>query len=466
MDITKIRPFLISIGIFIYASLGNSQTNPPGVFADLRKTSNIVGYDTTEFFGDTVYVANSDSDFVYVVDIFSREIIKRIQVGGGQYGIALCRNKGFAISTVAIGNVNGEGAIVIINIPENTVRASIPVEFSKPFDIVLSHDCSVAYISGSAINAIFVVDIALEAIIATIPVQEFPEGLEISPDGSRVYAGNRDSNTISVISTQSNTVIETVNVGLYPHDIAATRDGKYLYVTNQGITTDSLTWTVTVIDAVDLSPIGNIFVGDYAFGITITHDGKYAYIANARSHTVSVIEIERNTVIATIPVWYRPKAVSLSSDSNYVYLATDVGGRVQVIDIATNEVIKTIFVAHGLLKIATYDFKEVKVDTDSVAIVSVMPDFVNTPRSYGLKQNYPNPFNPLTTIEYSLRLPGVVSLAIYNFRGEIITLLVDKDMSAGKHFITWDASNLPSGIYFYRLRTDHFVQTRKMIFLK
>jgi len=88
-----------------------------------------------------------------------------------------------------------------------------------------------------------------------------------------------------------------------------------------------------------------------------------------------------------------------------------------------------------------------------------------------LAQNYTNPFNPNTTIKYSIpnvsaELNQRVVLKIYNILGKEIVTLVNQNQSAGSYEITFEASNLPSGIYFYTLTVNNFIQTRKMILLK
>ena len=86
--------------------------------------------------------------------------------------------------------------------------------------------------------------------------------------------------------------------------------------------------------------------------------------------------------------------------------------------------------------------------------------------SYVLKHNFPNPFNPITTIEYSLPSRSDVSLIIFNIRGQEIARLVGEEKPAGTHTAKWNASNVASGIYFYRLNAGEFVQTKKMVLLK
>jgi len=86
--------------------------------------------------------------------------------------------------------------------------------------------------------------------------------------------------------------------------------------------------------------------------------------------------------------------------------------------------------------------------------------------NYTLSRNYPNPFNPTTTIEYSLPQAGYVSLIVFNLLGTEISRLVSGEQETGNHSISWNAANVASGIYFYRLQAGDFIQTRKMVLLK
>jgi hypothetical protein len=87
-------------------------------------------------------------------------------------------------------------------------------------------------------------------------------------------------------------------------------------------------------------------------------------------------------------------------------------------------------------------------------------------KSFSLAQNHPNPFNPTTTIEYKLDKTTHAKLAIYNTLGQEIDVLVDHVKQAGNYAITWNASNMPSGVYFYKLETGNQVVTRKMMLIK
>jgi len=89
-----------------------------------------------------------------------------------------------------------------------------------------------------------------------------------------------------------------------------------------------------------------------------------------------------------------------------------------------------------------------------------------TPIEYNLSQNYPNPFNPATTINYEVSEAGFISLKVYNLLGEVVATLVNEDKPVGTYELTWNAENLSSGVYFYRLQAGSFVESKKMILLK
>ncbi len=105
-------------------------------------------------------------------------------------------------------------------------------------------------------------------------------------------------------------------------------------------------------------------------------------------------------------------------------------------------------------------------------LTDVVPEEVRLPEKFTLYQNYPNPFNPVTMITYSIPKIGSVethgraSLRVYNILGEEVATLVNEKQSPGNYSVQFDASNLPSGTYFYTLRVGDFTATKKMILLK
>jgi hypothetical protein len=96
----------------------------------------------------------------------------------------------------------------------------------------------------------------------------------------------------------------------------------------------------------------------------------------------------------------------------------------------------------------------------------ITKDFVNLPTEFILEQNYPNPFNPSTTISFSVPEIEFVTLKVYDVLGNEIATLINEEKSAGSYEILFDATDLSSGIYFYRLQAGSFVETKKMVLMK
>jgi len=90
----------------------------------------------------------------------------------------------------------------------------------------------------------------------------------------------------------------------------------------------------------------------------------------------------------------------------------------------------------------------------------------NIPRKMKLYQNYPNPFNLRTQIQFDLPKSTYVTIDVYNYLGEKVMTLLDENMVAGYHRITFDGSNIPSGLYFYRIKARDFMQTKKCMLIK
>jgi hypothetical protein len=88
------------------------------------------------------------------------------------------------------------------------------------------------------------------------------------------------------------------------------------------------------------------------------------------------------------------------------------------------------------------------------------------PENFYLSQNYPNPFNPTTKIKFGLAKNSFVSLKIFDILGREIKSLVNTQMTAGEYIVDFNGSELPSGAYFYRLETNNFTETKKLILLK
>ena len=105
-------------------------------------------------------------------------------------------------------------------------------------------------------------------------------------------------------------------------------------------------------------------------------------------------------------------------------------------------------------------FRSAEVTTAVDEPAAIIPSF------FVLEQNYPNPFNPVTTLEFDVPNTAHIELTMYNVLGKKVETLVSKKYSAGKYRVQWSANNFSSGVYFYQLKAEGFVQTRKLLLLK
>jgi hypothetical protein len=105
-------------------------------------------------------------------------------------------------------------------------------------------------------------------------------------------------------------------------------------------------------------------------------------------------------------------------------------------------------------------------DLGGCGIVGIHNTNSEIPATYSLSQNYPNPFNPTTNIKFSVPNTGLVKLVVFDVLGREVATLVNDVKSAGNYTADFDASHLASGVYFYRLEAENFVQTKKMLLVK
>jgi hypothetical protein len=125
-------------------------------------------------------------------------------------------------------------------------------------------------------------------------------------------------------------------------------------------------------------------------------------------------------------------------------------------------------------KVYKYRLKQIDFDGNYRYLDELVTDIVytdiidnyNPPDNYDLGQNYPNPFNPSTSIRFQIPKREFISLKIYNSLGKEVATLVNEEKEPGNYKITWNASDLPSGIYFYRIITASYTETKKMLLLK
>jgi hypothetical protein len=148
------------------------------------------------------------------------------------------------------------------------------------------------------------------------------------------------------------------------------------------------------------------------------------------------------------------------SDSNYEVLGFVAGA-------GTTTEPRTYFFTDSKIPNGQYTYRLKQTDYNGTFSYSdeILVE-VDAPTEYALEQNYPNPFNPSTNISFSIAEASVVKIAVFNLLGQQVNLLLDEFREAGLHTVSFNASQLPSGAYFYTIETPQFKQTKKMLLAK
>ena len=210
-----------------------------------------------------------------------------------------------------------------------------------------------AYIPNEGSNSVSVVNLATNAVVATIPVGSNPRGVAMSPTGTRVFVTNYISNDVSVIDTFTNTVIATLPIlpsssdgqtrpeGIgtarllsppppAPMGIAMNPAGTRVYVAN------TISGDVTVMDAVNNTVLGSVISGSIPYGVAVHPSGNLVYVTNSGEDTVSVMDAATHSILKKIPVGDEPYGIAVTPDGKWVYVA-DHGSNSQVSVISTED---------------------------------------------------------------------------------------------------------------------------------
>ena len=237
-----------------------------------------------------------------------------------------------------------DNTVSVIATHNNAVVATIPVG-NFPTGVATTPDGTRAYVRNFG-NTVSVIDTALNEVVGTITVGDggliVGTSIAITPDGAGIYVPNEFDNTISVVDSASNTVVATIPVGTGPGGIAITPDGTRAYVVDE-LDQSALGFAiVSVIDTASKTVVATIPVGDSPIGVAITPDGTHAYVTNGADGTVSVIDTASKTVVATISVGSTPSGIAITPDGTRAYVTNEFDNTVSLIDTASRKVVATI----------------------------------------------------------------------------------------------------------------------------
>jgi photosystem II stability/assembly factor-like uncharacterized protein len=226
-----------------------------------------------------------------------------------------------------------------------------------------------------------------------------------------------------------------------------------------------------------VSPFIGVRACDELPYLTRTTDGGQTWTPVGNLPVSGITAMVRGTVVSTPSyeqTWIH--GIATSTPTQFILTSTDSGQtwQQQTLPDLSGESIASLSVAvfgdsvrawAATLNPVTYDSGG-QILTYADIISSVNEPSTTIASDYRLEQNYPNPFNPNTTIAFDLPKTSEVSLKVFNILGEEVATLVSDKLSAGSYSYEWDAINLASGVYLYRLQAGGFVKTQKMVLIK
>jgi YVTN family beta-propeller protein len=214
--------------------------------------------------GERVFVTDSETNIVSVIDLDSQEVVKTVATGRYPHGLRL------------------------------------------------SPDGRELFVANVEDGSVSVIDVASLTEAQRIPVGKTPVQVGFTPDGSRVYVSLRDEDAVAVIDRSSRRVTTKIPVGRRPIQVYVTPDGRSVYVANQGSDEDPDN-RVSIIDAASNQVTETLTVGAGAHGVAISRDGRFAYVTNIKENSVSVIDTTTQTVVQTVPVGRGPNGIAVFS---------------------------------------------------------------------------------------------------------------------------------------------------------
>lgn len=192
--------------------------------------------------------------------------------------------------------------------------------------------------------------VAISQSVATVPIGDYPVGIEANPLTNRIYAGNGGDSTVSVIDGVTNQVTATIPTGDLPCAMAMNLANNRLYVAN--LNSDN----VTVIDGATNQVVATVPVGGAPCAVRVLPALNRVYVGNYRSNSISVISTASNTVVSTISLPGPPYGLGVNTQTNRVYSATGAVNQLLTIDGATNAILAAENVGKGPDAVAVNQF--------------------------------------------------------------------------------------------------------------
>ena len=302
---------------------------------------------------ELVYVSNEDEGTISIISTATQRVVDEIEVGTRPRGIEVSA-AGDLVYVALSGSPKcpptmsdeeceqleadkSKDGIGVIDVRERRLLRVLPGGSDpEEFDVDAAGDR--LYVSNEDADQMSVIDLRTGEVIRTVPVGREPEGVRLSPDGRQVYVTSESDHAVSVVDASSGEMLGSIAVGWRPRDSIFNRDGSRAYVSAEH------GGSIAVIDTASREVLETIALppGSLPMGLALSPDERRLYVANGRAKTVSVIDLERSQVVASVRVGDRPWGVALTSDGKFLYTANGPSDDVSVIDTESLNVVATI----------------------------------------------------------------------------------------------------------------------------
>ena len=295
----------------------------PGISAFASSGSSL----TADSLAGVMYVQNSNSNSISIVDLATNAILRNITVDGTPHNIKLSEDQ---LTLYILTSDRDSGTIFMLNTTSNELMNEIPTEVSVQ-DIAVFN--GTMYASDVRGGKVLVMNLN-GTLVDEIDVGSRPQYMEVRPDGQVLYV-TRLGGPISVVDLEQKLVIKEIDSGDMPHRLSFTNGGEVLFVVN------AESDTLSVIDSDKHEVIKTIPVGDSPGYVALNPDETLAYVTNMDSNTVSIVDADK--VVNEIPVGSGPYGIAFSADGgDLAYVSNTKGNDVSVINTASSKVTATI----------------------------------------------------------------------------------------------------------------------------
>jgi len=234
--------------------------------------------------------------------------------------------------------VTNQGTNKVQILDGNTLKvvAEIPAP-TKPHNVTFTADGKYAWVACVGSSDVSVIDTATRKVVATLPAGKTAHAVTFSPDGKNAYVANPGDGTVIVFNAAGHKQIKTIKVGKAPALVIFSQDGKKAYVSNGG---DA---TLSVIDTAKLEVIKTVSnVGKGAMGMVRSRDGKRLVVTGGGENKVSIVDTVSDQVIKDLTHGKDAHGAEITPDGRHALVPNRLSGDVTVIDIEKGEVVATI----------------------------------------------------------------------------------------------------------------------------